>query len=274
MNSILKRLAFATVIVISVSTLLFGWGQEGHAIIGQIAQDNLTPAAKKQVQALLGNETLASVASWADEIRRDRDETYNWHFVDIPKDAAGFDDARDCYRPNDTHKGAQTDHQNCVVDRIEFFKKVLADKGAPQDQRVEALKFVVHFVGDIHQPFHGIDEAKGGNGIHVNEFGSPQCGKYPCNLHAAWDSDLIGHTGMDMHQYVTHLEEVIQQEHLTATGDPRDWANESHDLAKEALLPDGGAVDQAYYDREIKVVDQRLALAGLRLAALLNSVLR
>lgn len=100
-------------------------GAKGHRIVADIAQERLTEVTKRNVQLLIGNNTLASVANWADQIRPERDETYNWHFVDIPKDAQGFSDPRDCYRPEDTHKGAKDDHQNCVVDRIEYFKRVL-----------------------------------------------------------------------------------------------------------------------------------------------------
>ena len=75
---------------------------------------------------MLGNHSLASIASWADQVRPERDETYNWHFADIPMSAGGFDDSRDCFLPRDKHAGAATDHQNCVVDRITFFAKALS----------------------------------------------------------------------------------------------------------------------------------------------------
>jgi hypothetical protein len=157
-----------------------------------------------------------------------------------------------------------------VVDRIELIKNVLSDSNAPRDDRIEAFKFLVHFVGDVHQPFHAIGEAAGGNGIVVTQFGSTECGRHPCNLHGAWDSGLIAHTAMGRDEYVAHLEKLISDEHLTATGSPEDWANESHEYAKSALLPDRTQIDENYYEKEIKVVDRRLALAGLRLAALLN----
>ena len=159
------------------------------------------------------------------------------------------------------------------MDRIEYFKRALGDKNASRDDRIEALKFIVHFVGDIHQPFHAIGEAKGGNSMQITEFGSGQCGRYPCNLHSAWDTGLIEHAGMDEEAYVAHLDQLISQEHLRASGNPADWANESFALAKAAWVNDGGSVDEQYYRQQIKVVDERLALAGLRLAALLNEVL-
>jgi hypothetical protein len=159
-----------------------------------------------------------------------------------------------------------------VVDRIEYFKQILGDKNAPREDRIEALKFIVHFVGDVHQPLHTIGEAKGGNGIHVIEFGSSRCGRYECNLHAAWDSGLIQQTGMDEEAYVEHLDRLISEHHLRASGNPADWANESFALAKAAWVNDGGSVDEQYYRQQIKVVDEQMALAGLRLADLLNEV--
>ncbi len=177
----MKRTAVAVLAaVLAPAVALYGWGHEGHRIVADIAQERLTEVTKRNVQSLIGNNTLASVANWADQIRPERDETFGWHFVDIPKDASGFSDSRDCYRPQGAHKGARDDHQNCVVDRIEYFKRVLGDKNASRGDRIEALKFIVHFVGDIHQPFHAIGEAKCGNGVHITEFGSDRCGRYPC----------------------------------------------------------------------------------------------
>jgi hypothetical protein len=263
-------IAAVLVLTLFIPSTLAGWGREGHEIVASLAQTRLTENTKTGIRSLIGDASLASIASWADEVRPDRDETYNWHFVDIPKDASGFSDERDCFLPASRHKDSATDHHNCVVDRIELIKNVLSDSNAPRDDRIEALKFLVHFVGDVHQPFHAIGEAAGGNGIVVTQFGSTECGRHPCNLHGAWDSGLIAHTAMGRDEYVAHLEKLISDEHLTATGSPEDWANESHEYAKSALLPDRAQIDENYYEKEIKVVDRRLALAGLRLAALLN----
>lgn len=169
----MKRTTVAVLAAVLVPAVaLYGWGREGHRIAADIAQERLTEVTKRNVQSLIGNNTLASVANWADQIRPEHDETFGRHFVNIPKGAQGFSNPRDCYRPEDTHKGAKYDRQNCVVDRIEYFKRVLGDKDAPREDRIEALKFTVHFVGDIHQPFHAIGEAKGGNLVHITEFAS------------------------------------------------------------------------------------------------------
>jgi hypothetical protein len=270
------RKAIAIVLLASfISTQLSAWGPKGHAIVADIASSRLTPTTRKNLQLLLGADSLASIASWADTVRKERDESYDWHFVDIPKDAAGFSEERDCFRPQDKHKGTQTDHHNCAVDRIEIFQKVLGDRNASRNDRLEALKWVVHFVGDLHQPLHAIEEAHGGNDIKLPVFGSRKCGDYDCNLHWTWDELLIQHAGLEEQEYVRRLNQLIEQKHLEkqAGGTPADWANESHIQARRLLDPVPSIVDEAYYQANIELVNEKLALAGLRLATLLNNTL-
>src|SRR5258708_39181844 len=95
-----------------ISTQLSAWGPKGHAIVADIAASRLTPVAKQNLQLLLGADSLASIASWADTVRKERDESYGWHFVDIPKDAPGFSQERDWFRPHGKQKDALTDHHN------------------------------------------------------------------------------------------------------------------------------------------------------------------
>jgi nuclease S1 len=265
----------AVLLIALIPAQLLAWGPKGHAIVADIAASRLTPIAKQNLQLLLGADSLASIASWADSVRKERDESYDWHFVDIPKDAPGFSEERDCFRPQDKHKDALTDHHNCVVDRIEMFQKILGDEKASRADRLEALKWVVHFVGDLHQPLHAVDEARGGNDIKLAVFGSPKCGDYDCNLHWAWDTLLLEHTGYSEEEYVGRLNALIAQKHLEnqAGGTPVDWANESHLQARHIIEAKPAAIDEAYYQANIELVNQKLALAGLRLATLLNDTL-
>ena len=271
----MRNLAAVLFAVLLAQSRTFAWGPEGHRVVADIARSRLTLAARQQVRALLGSDDLASVANWADEIKAERPETAAWHFVDIPRDAAGFVEARDCFHPDARHRSSEEDHHNCVVDRIEMFAKVLGDQRASRDQRVEALKFLVHFVGDVHQPMHAIAEARGGNEIHVIEFGSGECGSRPCNLHFAWDIGLIEHSRRSESWYDQELETVITREKLSgrAVGAAESWADESFGLAKQVWVNEGGAVDEAYYRKNIRVVDEQLAIAGLRLAKVLNQAL-
>jgi hypothetical protein len=161
------------------------------------------------------------------------------------------------------------------VRKIDEFVKVLINKEASREDRAEALKFIVHFVGDIHQPMHAVGEAAGGNGIPVRFLGSYSCGPHRCNLHVVWDSSLILHAGLSREEYAHREEELITTEKLVpqATGTPQQWANESVRLAQAAWATEGSDLDERYYAEQIKVVDRQLALAGLRLATLLNATI-
>ena len=271
----MKKLIAVLLLAAFVSTQLSAWGPKGHAIVADLAQSRLTPTARANLQLLLGNDSLASISTWADQVRKERDESFGWHFVDIPKDAAGFSQPRDCFRPQDKHKDALTDHHNCVVDRIELSQKVLGDSSASRESRLEALKWIVHFVADLHQPLHAVEEARGGNDIKLPAFGSPKCGDYDCNLHWVWDSLLLEHTGLSQEDYVRRMNELIAEKRLEkqAGGTAVDWANESHVQARRLVDPRPAAVDEAYYQANIALVNEKLALAGVRLAALLNETL-
>ena len=161
----------------------WAWGNEGHRIIADIAWDHLNDATLQELRPFLGDNDLASISTWADDIRSERPETGPWHYVDIPPDSGGYE-PKDC--PDD----------NCVVAQINKFARILGDPEQPFTARSEALKFLVHFVGDLSQPFHAMADARGGNDIPVTVFGSPQCGDYACNLHSVWDTELIRHTGL------------------------------------------------------------------------------
>src|SRR5215472_10055669 len=249
----MKKVIAVCALLVFVTGQLPAWGVKGHVIVARLAQSRLTSATKKNIRLLLGNDDLAAVAVWADDIRKDRNQTFGWHFVDIPKDADAFSAARDCFRPQDKNPAAQTDHHNCIVDRLDMFRQTLADPNASRNDRIEALKFLVHFVGDIHQPLHDVDEARGGNDIKVAAFGSDKCGDYLCNLHGIWDYSLIEHAGYSEADYVRHLNRLIKENRLDARrgGSPADWANESHLMARLILAEHAAAVDETYYHANI-----------------------
>lgn len=254
---------------------LLAWSGKGHALVAELAESRLTPATRAEVKRLLGDQSLASISDSADHVRGEFPQSYGWHFVDIPENAAGFSEARDCYHPQRRGWTTNVDRHNCVVDRIEIFAQVLGDRSASHEDRLNALKWVVHLVADAHQPLHAVAEAHGGNDIELPVFGSMQCGPHPCNLHGAWDDALIWHANLRNREYVQQLEQIIGSEHLDqqAGGTPTDWVNESHAEARKILESHSAAVDEAYYRQNIGIVNRRLALAGLRLAALLNQTL-
>jgi hypothetical protein len=252
--------------------LSWAWGREGHRLTALVAEQYLTPEAKSQVALLLGRETLADVAPWADAYRQEHPETGKWHFVDIPMAEAKFDRNRDCPVSQMDPKSPWRD---CVTDRILYFEGRLGDDSLSIKERAFALKFLVHLIGDIHQPFHALGDARGGNGIAVSFLGSSRCDSYNCNLHGVWDDMLIEEQGLNEKKYTERLLQEIKdnQWERLAGGEPTTWANISHHYAVEALVPNGALITHEYVAEESKVVDAQLALGGLRLARVLNRIL-
>jgi hypothetical protein len=173
----------------------WAWGSEGHSIISEIAQRRLSAATAAEISRVLGpGYSLASVGSWADDVRDSRPEIYNWHFVDIPIGRDRYDAATDCKL--DPARG------DCIVAALERLKREIPC-ALTEEARRDALRYAVHFVADIHQPLHTVDEARGGNDIMVDVriVGARTCRGGPCalrpyrsNSHALWDSGLIRQT--------------------------------------------------------------------------------
>jgi hypothetical protein len=259
------------------------WGQEGHSIVAEIAQRRLSDTAAREVDRLLGSElklpkgsrfSLSSIASWADDYRSDQGpkghiETYHWHFVDIPFDRDAYNATRDCAA--DPVKG------DCVINALARLVPALSDCSKKDSERAMALKFVVHFLGDLHQPLHATTRINpdtaaddlGANLIQVTFFGQPS------NLHKVWDSDLILHKVYDWGEYVRLLEiNWLPGKDIAAlqAGDTVSWGDDAHKIAQLVAyeFPPDHALGQEYYDAAIPMVDQQLALGGLRLARVLN----
>ncbi len=259
----MKRLITSiTLVAILIPSACFAWGRDGHRIVGSIAAKYLTPQAAAAVKDLLGDESLADASTWADEIRRKRKSTEPLHYADPAPGSDGFNLERDCPK------------EGCVVGAIIKYSHVLRDKTASRQERIEALKFVVHFVGDVHQPLHlGRARDKGGNDIKVTFF------ENRTNLHSLWDSGMIRRTKKGWTEYAAELAANIiprSPEQLAEwrTLDPVVWATESHKLAHSNAyaIPKDGRLGQDYLDKNIPVVNDRLSVAGVRLAALLNVI--
>ena len=277
----MKTLALAMALACLASISSAAWGTQGHRLVGLIAADRLTPIARDNARWLLDGQSLADVASWADTITSEQQQTSLWHYLNIPPGARGYDRDRDCPRQPGAAAGSRGDRwRDCVVDRITYWEERLGDRKLDRADRATALKFVVHFIGDLHQPFHALGVGRGGNDVHVRVFGESNCGgdparPNPCNLHAVWDSRLIGHRKLEDDEYVAVLRKLIVDKRWGAqpAGTPAQWAEQSWRLAKEALVQPNTNIEEGYYRRHITVIDERLALAGVRLAAVLNRVL-
>jgi hypothetical protein len=216
------------------------------------------------VRQVLGPGSLAAVSTWADEIRPSRPATAPWHYIDIPLEASAIDPARDC--PNG----------DCVTAAITRFVAVLLNSASSPDAKNEALKFVVHFVADLHQPLHCADnQDRGGNGVRVTFFGET------ANLHSVWDTLLIERIDSSTESYAKRLDAALTDSNIAAfeNGTVEDWALESHALAQKVAygaLPSGNAVDFGtdYFQAASLAVDLQLQKAGIRLAFILNEALR
>jgi hypothetical protein len=260
----MRRLTVLAVIVGCLPT--FAWGPEGHSLVARIAEAQLTPAARKRVADILGpNTTMASIASWADEVRRSREDTAPWHYIDIPIDKPHLDMARDC------PKG------DCVIAKIEEFRKALNDPAITPDQRREDLMFLIHFIGDMHQPLHCADNKdKGGNDVKVEFFGRQT------NLHSVWDSGLLSRMGTQQRLYGRLLTESVGHARKWSKGTVEDWAEEAHKAARKTVygrLPKAAAgapvpIGAKYEKKADPLIREQLEKAGARLAAVLNQALR
>jgi hypothetical protein len=246
------------------------WGPQGHRVVAALAQRHLSRSAAGEVTRLLAPEhtgSLADIANWADSIRNQPTQAALWartrrmHYVHLDDPQCRYVAARDC-----------ADGQ-CVVGALRHFVAVLADRGQPLAVRRQALKFVVHFAGDIHQPLHaGYRDDRGGNLYQVQFEGRGS------NLHRVWDSGLLYTRGLDWTAYANELD-ARAVAHLPWSIPASDnsyvaWAQESCRITGEAgFYPAKRKISQAYVRAELPVAEQRLREAGWRLAEVLNTAL-
>jgi hypothetical protein len=261
------------------------WGNEGHEIIAAIARDHLTPAARAKVDAILASDPdaltapdMLSRATWADVYRNTHRETASWHYVNIELDHPDIKAA--CYGfPMADGPKSQGPADDCVVSKIEEFSAELADPSTAPAERAMALKFLLHFVGDLHQPLHSADNHDRGGNCVLLALGGPRT----TNLHAYWDTTVVQELGDDPRAVAAALERRITPAEARAwrRGDPRSWLLEGYAIAKTKVYtigsPPGCGTDvapirlPAGYDAEARrVAAVQLEKAGVRLAALLN----
>lgn len=229
------------------------WGAKGHHIIAQIASSRLSSRARKGVSDLLQEQSLETASTWADLQR----SSQTFHFVSIPFDSKGYDQSGQC--PQD----------NCLIEKIRSYRDIVEDPKETAARRAEALKYILHLVGDLHQPFHCID--RNGNNVRVT------FDKRPTNLHKVWDMDIIEKANLTAEAYAGQIDdnEGGQQKGYSniARGTLVDWALESHSIARTAYV-DSGDLGDTYYRDHKEVVERQLYRAGVRLANILNDIFR
>src|SRR5690606_26663437 len=234
------------------------WGQSGHRVTGQIAQNHVTGKTKRALADLLDGQTLAFVSTFGDDIKADRayDKYGPWHYVNYPLGSL--------YR--DSEKSPEGD----IITAIETCSAILADSANPREQRVFHLKMLIHLIGDLHQPMHtSRAEDKGGNDIQVQWFGKGS------NLHAVWDTKLIESFGMTFTELADQLDHFSRKEVKDIQGGTiYDWVEESHAICAELYetVEIGDKLGYAYSYRYNDLLFGQLQKGGLRLAKVLNDI--
>jgi hypothetical protein len=257
---------FLTALLALGSHLAFGFAAEGHRLVALIAEEHLTTNTRKKVEELLAPATMADVSTWADEERsRDR-STSTWHYID--------------YNIVDGRVTEGTATHGTILDAISSQSQILRSSPDPT-QRERAVKFLIHFLGDLHQPLHCADNNDaGGNRVDVVVDGRPT------RLHRAWDFDVPAHllrtryTSVTLQQVAIAISQrfAAQAEELQK-GTPEAWSRESWQVAQSVVYnferPTSGPVEltQAYMDKAAETIEVQFAKAGYRLAATLNSIL-
>ena len=230
----------------------WAWGCEGHQVIALIAERNLTPHALEMVNQILHgspidpilsryckegpDDAMADGSTWADDIRASRPDTAPWHYVDIPLGTSRREIARFCPLP-----------ESCVTQAITAQLAVLRSPGNDPRKKAEALRFVIHFVGDVHQPLHAAtNDDQGGNCVPVAFFDAvpqlrnPETESYAPNLHGVWDVNILGRMtmGKDAEQVASELEPSFHSRIVrwkNGSADVEGWAWESYLLAQSKV---------------------------------------
>lgn len=272
------RIARLLVLVALLPLNAYAWGSKGHAVVAEVAERGLSPNVAAQIRQLNFGAPLREIASLPDDWRAEETkglrttDTGAQHYSNTPNDQAMFDRARDC--KND----------QCVVAAIEKNIAILENKTLERDKRREALIYIVHFMGDLHQPMHAAggqikDEQsgqmvmdRGGNLVKIRFFG------VETNLHSAWDSMLIDWGPQSVDDYADHLlkyETRGRSVEELQRGTVVDWFNESHHAAvHDAYAIGNGSLGGEYAQKNIGIVYERLLRGGLRLRKVLEDALQ
>jgi len=257
-----KRI-FLSALLFCFSFSAMAWGLTGHRVVGAIAETYLTAKAKTAIRAILGNESLAMSSNWADFIKSDSTFNYlsTWHYVNFKQGLTKNEFIS--YLLQDTAADAYT--------KINFLVKELKKKKLPADKKLMYLRFLIHVIGDVHQPLHiGQFEDLGGNRIKVLWFGEAT------NLHSVWDEKMIESQKLSYTEYCNAINHTKPTQRLLWQKQPiGEWLFESYQIAgqlyTEITQPDQKLSFRYNFDH-IETLNERLVKAGVRLAGLLNNI--
>lgn len=239
---------------------VFAWGQIGHRVTGAIAEHYLTYEAKAAIDHLLPDEDLAEASTYADEMRSNpsdfwQQNAHHWHYVNVHE--------------GKEYKDVGAPVQGDAVTALSMFSEVIKSDESSYEHKQRALRFIVHIIGDLHQPFHtGTDLDKGGNDIKVNFFWEEH------NLHYVWDSGLIDRQQLSYTEWTHRLNRKIKPQHVHdwSVIDPLVWIKESYDLRLGLYPKPEDGLTWKYQYKNLPIVKQRLQMSGVRIAAYLNDL--
>jgi len=275
---------------------VFAWGDLGHEVIARIADHYLEPTVRSRVATILAGDRsrltagtdIETEATWADRYRdSDRDttrarynQTRNWHFVDLEIDGADLSTA--CFgEPPPPKKAASAGPAaDCIVDKLDEFIAELGSRATSKNERLLALQFALHLVGDVHQPLHASDNHDEGGNLKIVAGPALPSG----NLHADWDVAFVEKLGRGEAQVAQRLiQKITPAERIAwSSGKPSEWAMESFEIARQhayASLPAASSaghyeLSASYINDAVTVAAEQLSKAGVRLAYVLNQSLR
>ena len=237
----------------------FYWGQTGHRATGEIATNHLSKKAKREIEKILQGKSLALVSTYGDEIKSDNKyrEFGPWHYVNMEPG-------------EETYNLATANPDGDLLAALRKCKEVLQNKDASREEKEFYLKMLVHFMGDLHQPFHvGRGEDKGGNDIQVRWFNEGS------NIHRVWDSDMIDSYQMSYTELAQNTADLTPQRiKEIKSGNFESWVYESKTLAEKAYASTeiGEKLGYRYMFDWFPVVRDQLQKGGIRLAQVLNEI--
>lgn len=262
MKSFLQTAFLACFLTISQNT--FAWGTTGHRIVAEIAERNLSRKAKKEIIKIIGNQKLAYWANWPDFIKSNKDFKYadSWHYVNIPGNLSYNMFLSELNRSSDEH----------MYKRAFILIDALKDKTLPLDKKQQYLYFLIHILGDMHQPLHvGRTEDLGGNKITVEWFGAKT------NIHTIWDSKLVDYEKYSYSEY-TDVLNILSRKDIKKIqeGTLADWIFDSYTLSNNIYseVKSGDHLKYEYHYLNKNNVEQQLLKGGLRLSKILNETYR
>lgn len=243
------------------SSSALAWGQNGHRIIGQIAEERVSGRTAAEIALILGAEDLAEASTWADEERSNpntfwQTEAGPYHYVTIPR--------------GETYSEVGPPPEGDALTALQTFSAVVRDPNASRMDKALALKFIIHIVGDVHQPLHAGDGTdRGGNDAKVRWFGENT------NLHSVWDTKMIEAQNLSYTEYARWLDRQIEPEETLAWWEPNPlvWVAESASI-RDTIYPTSDAetpsLGYAYQYEHLATAERRLQQGGVRLAAYLD----